>query len=139
MAKSVIVARDIAPVEATNPCLHVYRVSTAGSMDALRRVKGRSIRVTAETVPRHLYLTTPEIVRYDITSKVNPPPHTGEHVGAIRVALTGGTIDAVTVDHTLHAPRNKDHVSVDARPGMLEPEQTLAVVTETMVAPGRLT
>ena len=57
----------------------------------------------------------------------------------MRAALADGTIDAVATDHAPHAPQDKDHAFVDARPGMLGLEQALAVVMETMVAPGRLT
>ena len=118
---------------------HVCHVSTAEGVDVLRWAKKRGIRVTAEATPHHLYLTTPEVVGYDTTFKVNPPLRTDEHVEAVRAALADGTIDAVATDHAPHAPQDKDHAFVDARPGMLGLEQALAVVMETMVSPGRLT
>ena len=139
VAESVIIARDVALAEATGSRLHVCHVSTAEGVDVLRWAKKRGIRVTAEATPHHLYLTTPEVVGYDTTFKVNPPLRTDEHVEAVRAALADGTIDAVATDHAPHAPQDKDHAFVDARPGMLGLEQALAVVMETMVAPGRLT
>jgi len=139
VAESVIIARDVALAEATGSRLHVCHVSTAESVDVLRWAKKRGIRVTAEATPHHLYLTTPEVVGYDTTFKVNPPLRTDEHVEAGRAALADGIIDAVATDHAPHAPQDKDHAFVDARPGMLGLEQALAVVMKTMVAPGRLT
>ena len=139
VAESVIIARDVALAEATGSRLHVCHVSTAEGVDVLRWAKKRGIRVTAEATPHHLYLTTPEVVGYDTTFKVNPPLRTDEHVEAVRAALADGTIDAVATDHAPHAPQDKDHAFVDARPGMLGLEQALAVVMETMVSPGRLT
>ena len=132
VAESVIIARDVQLAEATNSRLHVCHVSTAEGVEVIRWAKSRGIDVTAEVTPHHLYLTTAELTDYDTTYKVNPPLRTDEHVEALRAALADGTIDAVGTDHAPHAPQDKDHAFVDARPGMLGLEQALAVVMETM-------
>ena len=129
-----IFARDILLAKHVGSRLHVCHLSTAGSVDIIRWAKARGIDVTAEATPHHLYLTTPEVVGYDTTFKVNPPLRTDEHVEAVRAALADGTIDAVATDHAPHAPQDKDHAFVDARPGMLGLEQALTVVMETISA-----
>lgn len=138
MAESVIIARDAAIAQATGSRLHVCHVTTAEGVEAVRWAKDRGIDITAEVTPHHLLLTTDELLGYDTTYKVNPPLRTPEHVEALRQALADGTIDIVGTDHAPHAPHDKDHAFVDARPGMLGLEQALAVVLETMVLPGRM-
>lgn len=139
VAESVIIARDVALAEATGSRLHVCHISTAEGVDVVRWAKKRGIRVTAEATPHHIYLDTSNLSGYDTTFKVNPPLRTDEHIEAVREALADGTIDIVATDHAPHAPQDKDHAFVDARPGMLGLEQALAVVQEVMVDTGRLT
>ncbi|RRD49242.1 dihydroorotase [Arachnia propionica] len=139
VAESVIIARDVALAEATGSRLHVCHISTAEGVDVVRWAKRRGIRVTAEATPHHIYLDTSNLSGYDTTFKVNPPLRTDEHIEAVREALADGTIDIVATDHAPHAPQDKDHAFVDARPGMLGLEQALAVVQEVMVDTGRLT
>jgi len=138
VAESVIIARDVMLAEATGSRLHVCHITTAEGVEVVRWAKARGINVTAEVTPHHLLLGTEELVDYDTVYKVNPPLRTSEHIEALRAALADGTIDAVATDHAPHAPQDKDHAFVDARPGMLGLEQALSVVIETMVKPGRL-
>lgn len=138
VAESVIIARDAQLAKATGGRVHVCHVTSAEGVDVIRWAKKQGIRITAEVTPHHLLLTTAELTGYDTTYKVNPPLRTDEHVEALRAGLADGTIDVVGTDHAPHAPQDKDHAFVDARPGMLGLEQALAVVMETMVTPGRL-
>lgn len=137
-AESIIIARDVQLAELTRSRLHVCHISTAEGVDVVRWAKKRGINVTAEVTPHHLLLGTREVEGYDTTFKVNPPLRTDEHIEAVREALADGTIDVVGTDHAPHAPQDKDHAFVDARPGMLGLEQALAVVMETMVNTGRM-
>src|SRR5688572_19360952 len=83
-------------------------------------------------------LTTNEVLNYDPTYKVNPPLRPNEHIEIVREALADGTIDAVATDHAPHARHDKEHAFVDAAFGMLGLETALSVVSDTMVASGRL-
>jgi dihydroorotase len=56
----------------------------------------------------------------------------------LRQGLADGTIDAVATDHAPHTPADKAHPLPQAKPGMIGLEQSLAVVIETMLNPGRL-
>jgi len=137
-AEATVVARDVQLAELTGSRLHVCHVSTAETVDVLRWAKGRGIPVTAEVAPHHLLLTVDEVAGYDPTYKVNPPLRPAEHVEALRDGLADGTLDAVATDHAPHARHDKEHAFPDAAFGMLGLETALAVVVETMVAPGRL-
>jgi dihydroorotase len=53
----VVVERDLQLPELTSGRLQVPRISTAASVEAIRRAKARGVRATAEATPRHLLLT----------------------------------------------------------------------------------
>lgn len=138
VAESAIIARDAQLAEAVGGKLHVCHITSAEGVDVVRWAKRRGIEITAEVTPHHLLLTADELTGYDTTYKVNPPLRTNEHVEALRAALADGTIDVVATDHAPHAPQDKDHAFIDARPGMLGLEQALAVVIEVMIDHDRL-
>src|SRR5439155_18733650 len=56
-AEEVMVFRDIALAELPGGRLHVLHVSTAGSVDLIRRGKQRGVKVTGEACPHHFTLT----------------------------------------------------------------------------------
>ena len=56
-AEEVMVARDIALARATGGRIHFLHLSTAGSIDLVRRAKAEGVPVTAEAAPHHFTLT----------------------------------------------------------------------------------
>jgi dihydroorotase len=56
-AEESMVARDIALAELTGAHVHVAHVSTAGSVELVRRARAGGLPVTAEVTPHHLCLT----------------------------------------------------------------------------------
>ncbi len=137
-AEEAIIARDALLAGHVGSRLHVCHVSTAGSVEIIRWAKSKGWRVTAEVTPHHLLLTDDLATSYDPVFKVNPPLRTAADVEALRAGLADGTIDCVATDHAPHASQDKETEWAVARPGMLGLQTALSVVTETMVATGRL-
>ena len=116
-AEETMVARDIALAEATASHVHIAHVSTAGSIEIIRRAKARSVNVTVEVTPHHLTLTheavllgageAPGGLAYDTNAKVNPPLRTTADVDACVAGLRDGTIDCIATDHAPHAIQDK--------------------------------
>ena len=116
-AEEAAVARAIALAELTGARLHIAHVSTAGSVDLIRRAKERGAPVTAEVTPHHLALTheavmagateSPGGLAYDTNAKVNPPLRTPADAEACLRGLLDGTIDAIATDHAPHAIEDK--------------------------------
>ncbi len=116
-AEESMVARDIVLAEETGSHVHISHVSTAGSVEIIRRAKARGFPVTAEVTPHHLTLTheqvllgpaeTPGGLAYDTNAKVNPPLRTPEDVDACIEGLRDGTIDCIATDHAPHAIQDK--------------------------------
>jgi dihydroorotase len=133
-AEEAMVARDIALVRLTGARVHFLHLSTAGSVDLVRRAKAEGLAVTAEAAPHHMLLTHAEVADYDPVFKVNPPLRTDEDVAAVVGGLCDGTIDAVATDHAPHAPEAKDVPFDHAPPGMLGLQTALPIAWEVLSA-----
>ncbi|MDR2931356.1 MAG: dihydroorotase [Propionibacteriaceae bacterium] len=136
VAEAVIVARDVQLARDTGARVHVCHVSTAESIDIIRWAKRHRLLVTAEVTPHHLLLDQGLTDLGDTTFKVNPPLRSEEDRFELRRALADGTIDIVATDHAPHTSADKALPFPQAKPGMVGLEQALAVVMETMLAPG---
>ncbi len=131
VAEEVMVARDLALVRATGARMHFLHLSTAGSIDLIRRAKAEGLAVTAEAAPHHFTLTDACAAGYDPVFKVNPPLRAASDVEAVKAGLSDGTIDAIATDHAPHAPETKDLPFDQAPPGMLGLQTALSLaVTE---------
>jgi dihydroorotase len=139
VAEEAIIARDALLAQHVGARLHVCHVSTAGSVDLIRRAKQQGIAVTAEVTPHHLLLTDERARGYDPVFKVNPPLRTAADVQALREALADGTIDIVATDHAPHSVEDKECEWDYAAFGMVGLQTALSVIIETMVNPGRMT
>jgi dihydroorotase len=106
-AEESMVARDIALAELTGAWLHVAHVSTAGSVELVRRAKAKGIKVTAEVTPHHLTLTEEMVLGYDTNAKVNPPLRSQADVQALIQGLNDNTIDFIATDHAPHTEEDK--------------------------------
>lgn len=137
-AEDVMTARDISLAEATGGRLHVQHVSTANTVEALRRAKRRGVRVTAEAAPHHFTLTDDCLRTFDANYKMNPPLRGKEHVDAILAGLADGTIDVIASDHAPHA-REKKMQELDQAPfGIIGLETMLGLVVTRLIEPGLL-
>lgn len=137
-AEEVIVARDIAVARLTGGRLHLCHLSSAGSVELVRRAKAEGLRVTAEVTPHHLAFCDEDLVTYDTNFKVNPALRAPEDREALRLALADGTIDAVATDHAPHAVEEKEVEFDLAPPGTIGLETALAAVLTHLVEPGTL-
>jgi dihydroorotase len=139
-AEEAMVARDIGLVALTGGRLHLAHVSTAGTVELVRRAKERGLPVTAEVTPHHLTLTdewalgapsegvrgldspdrhAPLTLRaYDTRAKVNPPLRTRADVEVLAAGLRDGVIDAVATDHAPHTVADKECAWTEAAFGI---------------------
>ncbi len=131
-AEEAMVARDVALVRLTGAPVHFLHLSTAGSVELVRRAKAEGLPVTAEAAPHHMLLTHAAVAGYDPVFKVNPPLRTDEDVAAVVAGLCDGTIDAVATDHAPHAPEAKDVPFDTAPPGMLGLQTALPIAWEVL-------
>jgi dihydroorotase len=138
-AEEVMVHRDIALAELTGGRLHILHVSTAGSVDLIRRAQRRGVRVTGEACPHHFLLTDRELRSFDSNFKVAPPLRSAEDVQGIVEGLKDGTLAVIASDHAPHAPEKKMRELDQAPSGMIGLETLLPLCIRALVEPGHLT
>jgi dihydroorotase len=136
-AEEIMVARDLALARLTGARLHLLHLSTAGSVELVRRAKADGSTVTAEAAPHHFALTHEVVRSYDPMFKVNPPLRGAADVAAVRAGLADGTVDAVATDHAPHLQEAKEQAFDEAPPGMLGLETALPLTLRELRLPPR--
>jgi dihydroorotase len=151
------VTRDVPGVR-----LHLTHLSTAGSIELVRRAKAVGLPVTCDVTPHHLALTDEwlagsrrwawaalddagrardpwrdgvlEADPYDSALRVNPPLRSAVDSRACLTGLLDGTVDAIATDHAPHTQVDKDVEFGSARPGIAGIETALGLVLEAVDA-----
>jgi dihydroorotase len=136
-AEEVMIARDVTLVERTGGRLHVAHVSTAGSVELIRRAKERGLPVTAEVTAHHLSLTDDAVRTYDTNAKMKPPLRAAADVEALIRGLAEGVIDAIASDHAPHHRDEKEVEFEEAANGIVGLETTLGLALK-LVWDGKL-
>src|SRR5437773_7001864 len=138
-AEEVMVHRDIALAELTGGRLHILHVSTAGSVDLIRRARQRGVRVSGEACPHHFTLTDKYLQTFDSNYKMAPPLRTETDVQALIAGLKDGTLEVIASDHAPHAPEKKMRELNQAPNGVIGLETLLPVCIKALIEPGHLT
>jgi dihydroorotase len=106
MAEELVVARDIKLARYTDSRLHFTGVSTAKSLEYIKRAKDGGIKVSCSVTPYHLFFSDDDLRTYDTNLKVNPPLRDPQNKTALLKALLDGTIDCIA---SHHIPQNYDN------------------------------
>jgi len=138
-AEERMVERDVKLAEDTGAHLHVAHVSTAGSVELIRRAKEKDVNVTAEATPHHFTLTDVAVEKYGANAKMSPPLRSQEDVDAVIAGLSDGTIDAIVTDHAPHTQAEKALGIEEAPFGVVGLETCLPLVITRLVNAGHLT
>ena len=136
-AEDVIVSRNVILSAYTGAHIHMQHISSALSVEIVRRAKADGVRVTAEATPHHIALTDAALATYDTNFKMNPPLRTEADRRAIIAGLRDGTLDCIATDHAPHTDSEKDKEFDFAPNGILGLETALAVVLDVLVRRNR--
>jgi dihydroorotase len=136
-AEDLIVSRNVILSAYTGAHIHMQHISSALSVEILRRAKADGVRVTAEATPHHIALTDAALSTYDTNFKMNPPLRTEGDRAAIIAGLRDGTLDCIATDHAPHKDYEKDREFDFAPNGILGLETALPVVLEVLVRQSR--
>lgn len=136
-AESIAVNRDIELAKLTGARLHVCHLSSADSVEFVRRAKAEGLNVTAEVTPHHLYFNEEDLDEsYDSNKKINPPLRSKTDQEALIAGIVDGTIDCVATDHAPHAAHEKQVEFELAWYGSIGFETALPSVYEKLVDSG---
>jgi dihydroorotase len=126
-SEETAVARDLALAKLTGGRLHLTHLSTAGSLELVRRAKAGGLAVTCDVTPHHLCMTDEWVAGsrafaweeggeakalrgapFDASTKVNPPLRPRADALALWRGVADGTVDAIATDHAPHASVRKE-------------------------------
>ena len=133
-----MIARDIDLVRQTGGPLHIAHVSTAGSVELVRRAKVEGLPVTCEVLPHHFILTDAEVAAQGAMAKMSPPLRTADDVEAMLLGLQDGSIDLISTDHAPHSQEEKQLPLEEAPFGVVGLETAVGLTLNYLVEPGIL-
>ena len=129
-AEVIMVERDLRLAFLTAGRLHIAHVSTAETVDTLRRAKADGLNVTCDTAPPYFALNETAIGDYRTFAKLSPPLRAEQDRQAVVEGLADGTIDAIASDHTPRDEESKRLPFAQADPGGIGLNTLLSVSLE---------
>ena len=139
-AEDVMVARDLILAEDTGGRYHVAHLSTARSLDLVRRRQARrACAVTCEVTPHHLLLTDEEVAKSGFSTA-----HQDEAAAALRARPRGAARRASPTARSTASPATTRRIIADEKDvefdlapfGILGLETTLCLCLDRLVQPG---
>lgn len=137
-AEEIGIARDIRLAQSCGSRIHIRGVSTARSVETIRRYKSEGVAVTAEAWPHHLLFTDEAVGDYDTSYKVKPPLRPESDRQALLQAVKEGIIDVLATDHTPHTWFEKTRDFGSAPFGITGLATALSSLHDRLIAPGLL-
>jgi dihydroorotase len=86
---------------------HVLHVSSAHTLNLVKKARAEGLQVTAEVTPHHLYFCNEDIPDRNTSYKMNPPLRSTADRAALCRALEAGDIAFVSTDHAPHEAQLK--------------------------------
>ncbi len=130
IAESLIVHRDIELAKYTGSRIHFSGITTAESLNLVKKAKKDKVNVTCSVTPYHLAFTEEQLKNYNSVYKVEPPLRTEQERKQLVRALSDGTIDCIA---THHRPQDWDAKAKEfeyAQPGMIGQETCFAMLQQ---------
>ena len=131
-SEALMAARDIRIAEMVGGRLHIAHVTTAETIELVRRAKIRGLKITCDTAPQYFALNENAVGDYLTFAKVRPPLRSESDRQAVVAGLKDGTIDAVVSDHAPHDQDSKRQPFVQAAFGIVGLETMLPLLLETV-------
>ena len=99
-------ARGFPPAQ--HPALHFSTISTARSVELIRRAKAQGMPVSCDVAAHQLVFDDSVMADFDTNLKVNPPFRSPGDIAGLWAGLADDTIDAIVSDHTPQDSESKN-------------------------------
>lgn len=107
LAEEVAVTRDLQLLAYAGGKMHFSLVSTAATIEAIRKAKAQGLQVTCDAASYQTSYIDETIAPFDTNYKVAPPFRSQADADAIKRGLADGTIDALVSAHLPHDTESK--------------------------------
>ena len=91
-----------------NSPTHIVHVSSAETLDKIKKAKAEGLQLTAETCPHYIYFNAEGIPDAATIYKCAPPIREKQNNEKLKQALTDGTLDFIATDHSPSPPAIKE-------------------------------
>ena len=123
-AEEIRVQRDIELLRYCGGRLHFMLISTARSVELIRKAKRDGLQVTCGVAAHQLLFSDEHLTSFDSNYKVIPPLRSKEERKALIAGLKDGTIDVIVSDHCPEDVEHKVREFEDANFGISSIEST---------------
>lgn len=132
------IERDLRLAKETGCKYHVCHISTAESVELIRKAKAEGVDVTCETGPHYLVLSDKDLEE-DGRFKMNPPLRSERDRLALIEGIKDGTIDMIATDHAPHSLEEKSRGLEKSLMGVVGLETAFPVLYTYLVKEGVIT
>jgi len=129
LSEEMMINRDLFLAEYADCRIHVSTVSSAKSVDIIRKAKAKGIKVSCDVAAHQLMLDDSLLEGFDTNYKVTPPLRSKEDIEALKKGVADGTIDVICSDHSPEDIENKKKEFDHAAFGMIGLETAFAIAT----------
>lgn len=127
-AETSALARSLELIAETGVRAHFGRLSSANSVEMIRRAKQDGLKVTADVSAHQLHLNENDISSFNSVYHVLPPLRSQRDMEALRRGVADGTIDIICSDHQPHDADAKQQPFPGAAPGISALDTLLPLV-----------
>ncbi|MGB0806121.1 MAG: dihydroorotase [Salibacteraceae bacterium] len=99
LSEEVMVARDLAIAEYCEAQIHFRTISSAGSVEQIKRAKKRGVLVTCDVAIANLLWNDTALEDFDSNFKVTPPLRSEKDRKALIKGINDDTIDCIVTNH----------------------------------------
>lgn len=124
IAEEIRVMRDLELLRYHGGRLHFLLISSAGSVELIRKAKKDGLHVTCAVAAHQLLYADTDLKSFDSNYKVLPPFRGKEDRKALIAGIKDGTIDAICSDHSPEDTEHKVREFEDAEYGMSSIQST---------------
>ncbi len=110
LAEELMIQRDLELLKYAGGKIHFTCISSAKSVDLIRKAKKEGLDVTCDVNIHHLILDDTHLESFDANYKVSPPLRTQKDIKALIKGINDGTIDVIV---SSHQPYDKDHKQLE--------------------------
>jgi dihydroorotase len=108
IAEELMLERNIGLLEYAGGKIHIPTISTAGSVDIIKKAKAKGLHVTAGVAAINLMYDDSVLADFDSNYKLDPPLRTKKDVEALRKGVENGVIDVIVSDHNPQDVESKE-------------------------------